>query len=145
MKCSRNLGNRRIIQSVGRQTRQASEETASPSSSQSLCHTCVVVLSDAHRIFNLFQHFRLPGVESHDRSQFGYSVDLTVVLTSCHHKDAANFLLNSGYTNGFVTGLPVSSLPASTFFRKLFKLPCLHGPSMGSCGRGPATNTFIYT
>lgn len=81
MKNSRNLGNRRTTQRVGHQERRPRRKGGSPSSRQGLRHTRVIVLGDTHRVFHLFQHFRLPGVKGHDGSEFGDSVHLTVVLT----------------------------------------------------------------
>lgn len=116
-----------------------------PCCSQSFCHTHVIVLSDTNGLFDLFQQVRLSGIKSHYGGQFGYSINLTVSLTACRKYILLSTLslYNVKLWKG-TEAIPVSSLPASTFLRKLFKLACLHGPSIGSWGLGPIICTYKY-
>lgn len=92
----------------------------SPCSCQSLCHTCIIVLCDTNGLLNLFQHFRLPCIKSHYRSQFGYSVHLTVVLASC-----ANTSVKADSLDKF--------LISGRYMLQVYQPPlCLHPHSSGS-------------
>lgn len=106
----------------------------------SQCHrsTHVVVLGHAHGQLHFLQHLGSARVHGHHRSQLGDSVHLTVHVTAwlknTHKLQQAcrGFLCTHD-----LQYLPDSSLPASTFLMKAFRLPFLHGPSIGRMALGP--------
>lgn len=93
-----------------------------PRSCQSLCHTIIIVLGDTDCLLHLLQHLRLSSIKSHYRSQFGYSINLTVVLTSYGKKDTSFRAVSLNNVLVFVMKI----LPIHPF------LLCLHPHFSGS-------------